>query len=265
MQIEKAEPARMTTTGSALLRSLQNNNTPILDLLVRESIQNSLDAAIKNEKSIRVDFFVSSFKSKDFNVFFDGIKDGLDKKYPNRNYSYIAIKDTKTIGLTGPLYYKDVKNNSYGNLLKLVYEIQKPQTERGSGGSWGLGKTVYFRVSEIGMVIYYSRIINEKGKFESRLAATLVEDENSRKCLIPSSKDSINRGIAWWGKEFEKNKTVPITNEDEMAKENNKSKEKESFSISIEEIEYQMKEAAKNLDFERAMELRDILFEMKTN
>ena len=29
-------------------------------------------------------------------------------------------------------------------------------------------------------------------------------------------------------------------------------------------IENQMKEAAKNLDFERAMELRDILFEMKS-
>ena len=216
MQIEKAEPARMTTTGSALLRSLQNNNTPILDLLVRESIQNSLDAAIKNEKSVRVDFYVSTFKSNEFNEFFDGIKDGLHKKYPNRSYSYIAIKDTKTTGLTGPLYYKDVKNNVYGNLLKLVYEIQKPQNEAGAGGSWGLGKTVYFRVSEIGMVIYYSRIINEKGKYESRLAATLVEDENSKKCLIPSTKDSINRGIAWWGQEFDKNKTVPITKEKEI-------------------------------------------------
>ena len=29
-------------------------------------------------------------------------------------------------------------------------------------------------------------------------------------------------------------------------------------------IESEMKEAAKNLDFERAMELRDILFEMKS-
>ena len=34
--------------------------------------------------------------------------------------------------------------------------------------------------------------------------------------------------------------------------------------ISIEEIEKQMREAAKNLEFERAMELRDILFELKT-
>ena len=37
-------------------------------------------------------------------------------------------------------------------------------------------------------------------------------------------------------------------------------KEKE---LNIEEIEQEMREAAKNLDFERAMELRDILFEMK--
>ena len=29
-------------------------------------------------------------------------------------------------------------------------------------------------------------------------------------------------------------------------------------------IEQEMREAAKNLDFERAMELRDILFEMKS-
>ena len=32
----------------------------------------------------------------------------------------------------------------------------------------------------------------------------------------------------------------------------------------MENLEEQMREAAKNLDFERAMELRDILFEMKT-
>ena len=32
----------------------------------------------------------------------------------------------------------------------------------------------------------------------------------------------------------------------------------------LDKIEEEMKEAAKNLDFERAMELRDILFELKT-
>ena len=51
-----------------------------------------------------------------------------------------------------------------------------------------------------------------------------------------------------------------ITNEDQSKKD---VKTKEKINIDIDEIERQMKDAAKNLDFERAMELRDILFELK--
>ncbi len=47
---------------------------------------------------------------------------------------------------------------------------------------------------------------------------------------------------------------------------NSKSKKpsKKEIAKTIEMLEQEMREAAKNLDFERAMELRDILFEMKT-
>ena len=44
----------------------------------------------------------------------------------------------------------------------------------------------------------------------------------------------------------------------------NKKLTKKERMLEIEKIESEMKEAAKNLDFERAMELRDILFEMKS-
>ena len=54
-----------------------------------------------------------------------------------------------------------------------------------------------------------------------------------------------------------------ITNEDEEVKDTPKIKEE--LTMSIDEIEREMKEAAKSLDFERAMELRDILFELKSN
>ena len=40
---------------------------------------------------------------------------------------------------------------------------------------------------------------------------------------------------------------------------------KKEIAKTIETIEQEMREAARNLDFERAMELRDILFEMKSN
>ena len=58
-----------------------------------------------------------------------------------------------------------------------------------------------------------------------------------------------------------------ISNEVSDKKSSNKKnkmtkKEKELMLLNI---ETQMNEAAKNLDFERAMELRDILFELKSN
>ena len=56
-----------------------------------------------------------------------------------------------------------------------------------------------------------------------------------------------------------------ISNEvDNSTKNTEKLSKKEKQDIMI-KIEEEMKNAAKNLDFERAMELRDILFEMKSN
>ena len=55
-----------------------------------------------------------------------------------------------------------------------------------------------------------------------------------------------------------------VTNDVEQKAENKKLSKKESQEI-MATIEEEMKQAAKNLDFERAMELRDILFEMKGN
>ena len=39
---------------------------------------------------------------------------------------------------------------------------------------------------------------------------------------------------------------------------------KKELAFEIDRIEQEMREAARNLDFERAMELRDILFEIKS-
>ena len=56
-----------------------------------------------------------------------------------------------------------------------------------------------------------------------------------------------------------------ITNADEKELEKiEKEQKNDIINIeSIEKIEEEMKKAAKNLDFERAMELRDILLELK--
>lgn len=212
MKIEIAEPGRMTQSGSSLLKLIQNNNMPILDLLVRESIQNSLDAKNEKDSYVTVEFFTGEFNKGFLNSELEGITESLNKKYSKNEYKYIAVRDSNTVGLTGKLHYDEVMDNQYGNLLKLIYEISKPQETEGAGGSWGLGKTVYFRVG-IGLVIYYSRIINEQGVYESRLAASLVENEMEEDSLIPPLLGKSKRGIAWWGQNIGENKTKPITDE----------------------------------------------------
>lgn len=213
MQIEIAEPGRMTQTGSSLRRLIQNNNMPVLDLLVRESIQNSLDARKQDSKYVEVDFFTGKFKSEKLGKELQQITEPLFHKYGNDECDFIAIRDSHTVGLTGVMDYKSVKDNVYGNLLKLVYEICKPQETEGAGGSWGIGKTVYFRIG-IGLVIYYSRIINDNGEYESRLATSLVENETDSNAMIPIYKGMSKRGIAWWGTEVEENVTQPVTDND---------------------------------------------------
>lgn len=212
MQIEIAVPGRMTQTGSSLQRLIQNNNMPVLDLLVRESIQNSLDARKRDSKYVEVNIITGSFESESLAGELDSLTEPLTKRFGNGTQRFLAIRDSHTEGLTGVMDYRQVKDNIYGNLLKLVYEICKPQEAEGAGGSWGIGKTVYFRIG-IGLVIYYSRIKKEDGSYESRLAASYVENETSPDAMIPVYKNMSKRGIAWWGETVEENVTQPVTDE----------------------------------------------------
>lgn len=56
-----------------------------------------------------------------------------------------------------------------------------------------------------------------------------------------------------------------VSNSDDSKKDNTQKMSKKELLKTIETLEQEMREAAKSLDFERAMELRDIIFEMKSN
>jgi hypothetical protein len=215
MKIEIAKMERMSERGSSLLRLIQNSHTPVIDLLIRESIQNSLDAGSDSKTPVNFDISVKQFVKENVAKHFDGIKDGLNEKFQDSNQESIIIRDSNTTGLTGPLHQDYIKDNRFGNLLKLIYEISMPQEKKEAGGSWGLGKTVYFRVG-IGLVLYYSKVKLENGEYQSRMAACLVEDESRDDALIPNHDGRLKRGIAWWGESHSEKSTRPLTNENEI-------------------------------------------------
>ena len=108
--------------------------------------------------------------------------------------------------------------------------------------------------NENGRVIMYADIISdamEKAINETKRRRSIQEKYNEIHGIKPTTIIKEIRDI--------------ITNEDTEKKlETNKMTKKDKELIIL-NIENEMKAAAKNLDFERAMELRDILYEMKSN
>ena len=91
MKIEIAEPGRMTQSGSSLLRLIQNNNMPVLDLLVRESIQNSLDASNGVSDHVKVEFITGKFETRKFNAHLEGVEEKLNNLIKDSDSIFLAI------------------------------------------------------------------------------------------------------------------------------------------------------------------------------
>lgn len=189
MKIELHNVEKYGIDGSGLRGMIMNKDMPIIDLLVRESIQNSLDAKDDSCRArfVNVDYTVGDFDRDALDRELEGVS--LSER-PQWGSRFLAVRDSNTVGLTG-----DIKNKK-SNLYKLVYGIMKAQQASGAGGSWGIGKTVYFRVG-VGLVIYYSRVKDGDG-FSELLAAAMVEDETSPDAILPEV-DGEKNGVAWWG------------------------------------------------------------------
>lgn len=217
LAIEILKSEKNVTLGSAVLRSLQNEHSPKIDLLIREAIQNSLDAAEKSPIAGRIDlspnvninFTVGEFKSSTFAGMLGLVGGDLLEQNPG-SCKFLSISDQGTMGLTGPLSHAKVEGQNFGNMVKLVYDISKPQEQEGAGGSWGIGKTIFYRMG-IGLVIYYTRIRLAANKYEERLAIVMVEDEGGDNTLIPAYEGTTKSGVAWWGRKVDTNLTEPIT------------------------------------------------------
>ena len=104
-----------------------------------------------------------------------------------------------------------------------------------------------------GRVIMYADIISDsmdKAIKETNRRREIQEKYNLEHNIVPKTIIKEIREV--------------VTNNQELEKEPSKMTKKDKQKLMV-EIEKEMKEAAKNLDFERAMELRDILFEYKSS
>jgi len=121
----------------------------IVDRLVRETLQNSLDAK-KGAEPVRVRFAVSSaggnVSESKTALYFKGLlphlkSAGSDFDPSGRSLSYLVIEDFGTTGLTGdPEQTVDHHDNNFYWFFRNVGRSDKGEDK---GGSWGLGKWVF--------------------------------------------------------------------------------------------------------------------------
>jgi len=211
MKIRVLDKGNFILTGSKVLKTIQDTSTPGIDLLVRESVQNSLDA-IKNDKShCKMKFNIGSFEN---DLLLDTLSTNKEQiknlklLEENLNNNFLSISDSNTCGLLGEPY-ESLDKSKPNNLYNLVYDFMNGKQDKDAGGSWGIGKSVYYRYGN-GICFYYSRTF-EQGKYIDKLAGALIQDEN-KDCIL----GKLSSGIAFFGDIDSNNKPIPIYDREQI-------------------------------------------------
>lgn len=196
--------------------------------IVRESIQNSLDAVLDKRKPVEISFnflkisrleYPSLFKLEDHidqckmyyasdkhaERLFEKMKNFLNQKSSDKkhvNISCLKISDFNTIGM----------DYEYGDQESPFYSFVRAQgksSKRGSstGGSFGFGKGAYFNLSAINTVLASTKTKDGKYFFEGITRLTTHRDSNGSKL---SAFGQYNNG------ETKNSETLPVSNKNEI-------------------------------------------------
>ena len=152
--------------------------------LVRESIQNSLDAVLDKSQPVRVKYEFRTLKSYSYPNFFElkkHIQGCLDYFPKNRNakenykpmletlescyglndISYIRVSDFNTKGMS---YDENDTNSSFYAFVRSAGVSAKESDS--AGGSFGFGKAAYFQMSPISTIIVSTKTDKNETYFE---------------------------------------------------------------------------------------------------
>lgn len=137
----------LPTTGSTLTEVFSGIGSMNAEYLVRESVQNSLDANLDEIKAVKVKFtFGSSTNQDDFNRFFGDISDYREvcnlPPMEDPDATWLMIEDTNTTGLKGDL--------SRRQSPFWTFWLDWGAVKKGSSlGRYGVGRTAILGASQI--------------------------------------------------------------------------------------------------------------------
>ncbi len=126
------------------------------EAIVREFIQNALDAKSKNNYKITIKFTFGQIYYEDSKEYFEGLRDhfqasqvSTEKIFENKEVPFIIIEDFGTTGLDGMTGEDGKHPEGKNNFYNFWWNEGKSEKKGGFRGRWGLGKTTFHSASDI--------------------------------------------------------------------------------------------------------------------
>lgn len=189
-------PPEGGVTGSGVMRQLGTPSMELLDVLVRESAQNSWDAAIDGTISYSIEFrrlgehaeawrrLIGDADSTDGTVIHPGdlTPDAL----------IMIISDRGTSGLGGPLLADEkLKPGQVANFVQFLRNVGEPRDKDLGGGTYGFGKAIFYNLSSCGAILVDTHCTDRVNR--RRLMGAALGDPFS-------GSDGVRyTGRHWWG------------------------------------------------------------------
>ncbi|MBL0749255.1 hypothetical protein [Nocardioides baculatus] len=185
--------------GEGAKRLLGTPNIPTVSVLVRETAQNSWDARVGHAHVVfRLHLRQATAEERSIlrHKVFTGACDGLEltESLAKEDLWLLEITDRGTKGLGGPIRNDlEPPAGASTNFIDLIFNVGAPRDVHLGGGTYGFGKTIAYRASRPGSVVFWTRTHDVQGQLEDRLIGSAIGSSFSSVGLR-------HTGRHWWGR-----------------------------------------------------------------
>jgi len=171
----------------------------LLELLVREAVQNSWDAKLPNRDAIRVEIALRTLDREERDRLISDVVPDPPPKLPladqlqRGELRLLTFADRGTLGLEGDIRSNTTQEGEPSDFVDFVRNIGQPPDRRLGAGSFGYGKGAFYLLSRASTILVHTQCRHGSG-IEARLIV----------CALGNHYNDPGGGVRrtgrhWWG------------------------------------------------------------------
>ena len=207
---------KYSATGNASSEGVKNQlgrpDMDVIEVLVRETVQNSWDARLPGKRTVQYDIagweLDNSQRSVLDNNVFACYPDNVGwEQFENEPITVLAISDRNTSGLGGPTRADAVSDEETPrDFVDFIRNVGTPRDKHLGGGTYGFGKSSLYLASHVSTICVYTRCKTTRGLESRFIAATLGPSYKVSQGL----GKGMYTGRHWWGSKAEDGIVEPV-------------------------------------------------------